>query len=429
MSLHLVTGHRGNAHITSNDQGLFNAGCVGANDFVFATGRRFAAELIPNSTTIRIYDGSLLMNGRYVNMNSGVYLDVNITGGTTGLNRNDIIAVRYTKDADGIESADLVVLEGVLSSGTAIDPQYISGDILGGDNKHEMPLYRVKLSGLTISKLEPMFEVVVPMREMQRSYYPKNLIVNSDFQCNQRKITSLSTSNTGTYTLDMWRAYKIKLQSADNGVKVGNQTSGETGFFTQFVKVNNLADKYTICVRVDGVNYSFTTSVTDTSVTHQFDGKFEIGILYLSSRKLIKVNFRPSSTNYVTIGFIDLYEGEYAFPHVREDYGVALARCRQYIKHEKCIAPITYSYSDGSNKSYKVAIPHGSMAATPNVIVDYWQYTDNTGGAVFGGASVLLAMTSANDVSYARLPFKTPMQTDSSAVEVTYTASCEPDDE
>ena len=41
MSLHLVTGYKGTAHITSADQGVLNAMSVGAGDYVFTKGKKF----------------------------------------------------------------------------------------------------------------------------------------------------------------------------------------------------------------------------------------------------------------------------------------------------------------------------------------------------------------------------------------------------
>ena len=50
MSVHLVTGYQGQAHITSADQGAFNAGCVGEGEYVFATGNMLCANIVTTNT-------------------------------------------------------------------------------------------------------------------------------------------------------------------------------------------------------------------------------------------------------------------------------------------------------------------------------------------------------------------------------------------
>lgn len=160
MSLHLVTGHSGTAHITAADQGALNACLFGGKDYVLKSGENFAASVITNNQ-IRIADGEVLMQGRHIRLAKGTYEDLTIENGSQGMNRNDLIVIRYTKNADsGIEEATLSVIKGTETTGTATDPECTTGDILAGDCVlHEMPLYRVPLSGIAVGELEPIFEV------------------------------------------------------------------------------------------------------------------------------------------------------------------------------------------------------------------------------------------------------------------------------
>ena len=54
MPLHLITGHKGEAHISSADMGAFNAGMFGQGDYVLDIGRKFEAEAVSNNT-IKIF--------------------------------------------------------------------------------------------------------------------------------------------------------------------------------------------------------------------------------------------------------------------------------------------------------------------------------------------------------------------------------------
>lgn len=164
MALHLVTGFKGSAHITSADQGAFNAGVVGTGEYVMKTGNQLSAQIVSNNQ-IRILDGDIVMQGRHINLKKDTHEDVAIANGLSGLNRNDLIVLRYTKDANtGVESIALAVLQGVSTESTANDPSFTKGDVLSGECLlNEMPLFRVQLSGLNINKVVPLFTVVESM--------------------------------------------------------------------------------------------------------------------------------------------------------------------------------------------------------------------------------------------------------------------------
>lgn len=156
---HLVTGYKGAAHITPADDGAFNAALIGTGDYVLPIGEQFKAQIITNNS-VRIFDGNLVMQGRHVNIPAGTYEDVTIANGAQDTNRNDLVVMRYTKDmASGIETATLAVIQGTAVSGTASDPSVTTGDILVGTELHEMPLYRVKLNGLTVESVTSLFSV------------------------------------------------------------------------------------------------------------------------------------------------------------------------------------------------------------------------------------------------------------------------------
>lgn len=157
---HLVTGYKGTAHITPADDGAFNAALIGTGDYVLPIGEQFEAQIITNNS-VRIFDGNLVMQGRHVNIPAGTYEDVTIANGAQDTSRNDLIVMRYTKDgATGIETAELAVVQGAATSGTAEDPAVVTGDILAGAEEHEMPLYRVSIVGLTVESVTPLFAVI-----------------------------------------------------------------------------------------------------------------------------------------------------------------------------------------------------------------------------------------------------------------------------
>lgn len=166
MGAHLITGYAGKEHITSADQGIYNAGTVGNGKYVLETGRMFECEQI-NSNLVKIHSGDLINQGRHITISANDYEECTIDNGLQGLKRNDLIVMRYRKNKDtDIESAEVVILKGT-SGETAEDPEYLTGDILNGDTEDDFLLYRVCLDGIEVKSVEPLFDTVMSIKKMQ----------------------------------------------------------------------------------------------------------------------------------------------------------------------------------------------------------------------------------------------------------------------
>lgn len=169
MSLEIVTGYKGTNHVTAAQISDLQAGFAGYESCVLPIGNMLKAEAV-TANKVRIFDGVLLHYGRQAMITAGAYEDVTIENGTSGLNRNDFIVARYVKDDQtGIEDFSLSVLKGQPGS-TATDPTPTAGNIRTGALESEMPLYRVKLNGLAIEAVEPLFHVMVSAKELKDNF-------------------------------------------------------------------------------------------------------------------------------------------------------------------------------------------------------------------------------------------------------------------
>lgn len=157
-NLHLVTGYLGSDHITAMDQGAFNAALIGTGDFVLKKGNVFRAQVMSNST-VRVYDGELMMQGRFVRLEPGKYVDLTIDSGAQGVMRNDLIVARYTKnETTGIEGVNLVVVKGAAVASNPFDPDCTEGDITNGEaTKHDFKLWRIPVDGLNVGTPVALF--------------------------------------------------------------------------------------------------------------------------------------------------------------------------------------------------------------------------------------------------------------------------------
>lgn len=162
--MRIVTGYRGEPHITSNATQAFNQGVVGSANYVLNVGQKFDADLT-DVNTVTIADGEGVLQGAHFRIDPGESETVNIANGTVDMNRIDLICARYTKNATtGIEDVSLVVIQGEESASTPTEPTYNTGDILDGDTPIDFPLYQVELEGLTPT-LTALFSTITPISE------------------------------------------------------------------------------------------------------------------------------------------------------------------------------------------------------------------------------------------------------------------------
>lgn len=156
----IITGYRGEAHITSLQDRAANQGTYGTGSYVLDVGAKMAAEAA-SANEIRISDGILSHQGCVAIIEPGTYDSVAISNGMQGMNRIDRIVARYTKNAEtNIESLELFVIEGTPSASTPTAPSYTTGQIQNGALVVDMPLYNVQLSGITVSSVDKQFSTV-----------------------------------------------------------------------------------------------------------------------------------------------------------------------------------------------------------------------------------------------------------------------------
>ena len=168
MSIEIVTGYQGKNHVTANDIGGFQQGVVGVEDYVLGVGEKAKATLISNNS-VRISDGELIMQGVHWRIKPGTYENVTINNGSQGMRRKDAIIARYRKNSGtGIESIELAVLQGTPTYSTPVAPTPTTGNIRSGALKHEMILYVVELNGLNVVGVEPAFQVLMSMYEINK---------------------------------------------------------------------------------------------------------------------------------------------------------------------------------------------------------------------------------------------------------------------
>ncbi|MDO4470540.1 MAG: hypothetical protein Q4C84_11910 [Bacillota bacterium] len=156
--MELVTGYQEKHHFTVEQMADFNRGIYG-KAAILPVGSRLEVE-IQTANRITVKDGVAVFDGREVYIGYGKSEAVNLTSGTQGMKRNDIVVVEYKKENEsGVESVALKVISGTPSSTTPVDPAVNDVDIRTGTTRSEKPFCRVRLNGTAIEGIDMLVEV------------------------------------------------------------------------------------------------------------------------------------------------------------------------------------------------------------------------------------------------------------------------------
>ncbi|WP_282209444.1 hypothetical protein, partial [Parvibacter caecicola] len=143
-SLHLITAHAGEPHISPENDARYNAGTLGPASYVLPTKSKMACTLI-DSNTVRVLGGDAVCCG-YRWAVAGDYAEVNIDNGIPGYNRVDLIVAHIETYPD--YKCELRAIKGEETTGTAVVPGHIEGDLNAGDTVAEMPICSVAINGI-----------------------------------------------------------------------------------------------------------------------------------------------------------------------------------------------------------------------------------------------------------------------------------------
>ena len=173
-------------HIYAEDDAAIFQSMFGG-DGVLNIGNCLKSTVISNNK-VRISDGVLSVGGHIGRLSHADYQDMTIENGATGYNRNDIIYARFLTSGN-VDSFILAVKKGTATTGTASDPALVQGNLYEGAVERDYPLYRVKLSGLSIASVDQLFTVIPTIPDL------KAQMAKDKAEINQSLTNKLDASN------------------------------------------------------------------------------------------------------------------------------------------------------------------------------------------------------------------------------------------
>lgn len=260
------------AHIYAEDDAAIFQSIVGS-DGVFANGQQCKATTLSNNK-VRIADGVLIVGGHFARIPYGEYEDCEIANGESGKKRNDIIvAVFETTGTGGIDKMHCTVKKGVAGT-TAVDPELTQDDIYNNGKIREMPLYRVKIEGLSIVAVEPMFDLKPDMSLIMRCL--KDYIVEQGKQL-------ISGTNRYNYyekyasgKLVQWGIANCSYTDGYGIIKYAIPFAGSTKDYVLFVQGQYISGKVVEVMVASkhstSQGYAYSRGLNGTNIdTHDFD--------------------------------------------------------------------------------------------------------------------------------------------------------------
>ena len=166
------------AHIYAEDDASIYLSMFGG-DGVSTNGQSCKATVLSNNK-VRIADGIICVGGHFARIPYGDYIDCEIENGQSGKKRNDIIVARFeTTGTGGIDTYTCEVKKGTAGS-TATDPEIVQEDLYKAGKVRELPLYRVKIEGLSITAVEQLFTLRKTNEELEKELESLNSKIESE---------------------------------------------------------------------------------------------------------------------------------------------------------------------------------------------------------------------------------------------------------
>ena len=208
----LETGDTG-AMVTAGSDGALYSGIFGLDNYVISTGSKFKAEIQSNNK-IKINDGSAVMNGRHIRIPFGDSEMVTINNGSQGMNRIDLIVIRYEKALTGIEKGSLVVIQGEETTSVPSVPDHIRGNILMDATQADYPLYEVRLEGINIVEIKQLFQTIGNITMLEE----KVAELNSNLKKNYVQGGIANTSSLNGYFRSVHITFPTRYKATPNVV-------------------------------------------------------------------------------------------------------------------------------------------------------------------------------------------------------------------
>lgn len=166
----------------------------------------------------------------------------------------------------------------------------------------------------------------------------------------------------------------VVVTPSSDGLTIDNTQGTAECYFSQSVLINGT---YTRVIKVTELVGNVNSYIQGIGTVNALESGANV---FTETGDYQSLNFTVSQGAKVKFEYIDLFEGSIAYPHVKEDYAIALTRCRERIVagNIPCVC-----YSD--TVSLYLLFPNIQMPSKPTI--SYKQITITANGNKFSSPS------------------------------------------
>lgn len=164
--MEIVSGRTGKPHVTSQQFRQIIEGIIGDDSCILPSGENLEPELVSNNS-LRIRSGMMCHHGNVSSVKIGTYDEVELTNGSQGMKRIDLVVNRYTRnEEDNTEKNEWVVIMGTPAESSPVVPEYTQGDLQKGDLVDDCPAFEVHFDGINIVEVTKKLEIAKTNKEL-----------------------------------------------------------------------------------------------------------------------------------------------------------------------------------------------------------------------------------------------------------------------
>ena len=164
--MEIVSGLGEKPHVTSQQFRQILEGTIGQKSYIVTSGENLEPELAANNL-LKIRSGMMSHHGNVSSVKIGTYDEVELTNGSQGMKRIDLVVNRYTRNADtNIEKNEWVVIMGTPVASNPVAPAYTVGNLQKGDFVDDCPVFELHYDGINVTEVKKMLSVLPNVAEL-----------------------------------------------------------------------------------------------------------------------------------------------------------------------------------------------------------------------------------------------------------------------
>lgn len=215
--MEIVSGRTGKPHVTSQQFRQILEGTIGQKSYIVTSGENLEPELAANNL-LKIRSGMMSHHGNVSSVKIGTYDEVELTNGSHGMKRIDLVVNRYTRNAEtNIEKNEWVVIMGTPVASNPVAPAYTVGNLQKGDLVDDCPVFELHYDGINVTEVKKMLSVLPNVAELNSNKIGNKDNLISMLAANAKIVEDCLTQTTES---GVYRWYSAKNQPSTGGYMI-----------------------------------------------------------------------------------------------------------------------------------------------------------------------------------------------------------------